>query len=101
MISKSDDETNFLHNLLLTNRHVAYLRKPCPNKSSVNIKLSKFQLFKMMQPGWFLSKHISPIIENWIAFMKNAVKPKSVLIPLGLTAAATVDDGIHKTNPRL
>ena len=41
MIGNSDDETNFPHKLLLTNRHIANLRKSFANNSSINIKLSK------------------------------------------------------------
>ena len=41
MIGDFDDETNFPHKLLLTNRKVANLRKAFNNKSSANIKLSK------------------------------------------------------------
>ena len=49
-----DDETNFPHKLLLTNRQVANLRKSFPNNLSTDIKLSKTQLSKMMQSGGFL-----------------------------------------------
>ena len=38
-----DDEINFSHKLLLTNRQVANLRKAFANKSSTDIKLSKTQ----------------------------------------------------------
>ena len=36
-----NDEANFLHKLLLTNRQVSNLRKAFANKSSTDIKLSK------------------------------------------------------------
>ena len=36
-----DDETNFPHKVLLTNRQVANLRKAFANNSTTNIKLSK------------------------------------------------------------
>ena len=38
-----DEETNFPHKLLLTNRRVKNLRKAFANKSSADIKLSKIQ----------------------------------------------------------
>ena len=41
MIGNSDDETNFPHELLLTNRQVANLLKAFANNSSTDIKLSK------------------------------------------------------------
>ena len=40
-----DDETNFPHKLLLTNRQVANLRKAFANYLSTDIKLSKTQLY--------------------------------------------------------
>ena len=39
-----DNETNFLHMLLLTNTQVSRLRKAFANHSSADIKLSKTQL---------------------------------------------------------
>ena len=61
MIGNSDDETNFPHKLLLTNRKVENLR---------------------------------PLLKTGLPLMKNIIKPltKSVLIPLGLTAAASAAD---------
>ena len=44
MIGNSDDETNFPHKLLLTNKQVANLRKAFANHTSTDIKLSKAQL---------------------------------------------------------
>ena len=41
MIGNLDDETNFPHKLLLTNRQVANLRKAFANYLSINVKLSK------------------------------------------------------------
>ena len=48
-----DNETNFPHKLLLTNRQVSNLRKAFANNSSTNMKLSKIQLSKMMKSGGF------------------------------------------------
>ena len=42
-----DNETNFPHKLLLTNRQVSNCRKAFTNSSSSDIKLSKTQLSKM------------------------------------------------------
>ena len=44
-----DNETNFSHKLLLTDREVLNLRKSFANNSSDDIKLSKTQLSKMIQ----------------------------------------------------
>ena len=54
VIGNSNDETNFPHKLLLTNRQVSNLRKAFTNNSSTNMKLSKIQLSKMMKSGGFL-----------------------------------------------
>ena len=94
-----DNENNFPHKLLLTNRQVANLRKSFANHSSANIKLSKNQLSKMIQSGGFLSRLLGPLLKTGLPLIKNVIKPlaKSVLIPLGLTAAASAADaGIHK-----
>ena len=49
MIGNSDEETNFPHKLLLTNRRVANLRKAFANHTLTDIKLSKAQLTKMQK----------------------------------------------------
>ena len=61
--------------------------------------LSKVQLSKMIQSRGFLGRLLGPLLKTGLPLMENVVKPlaKSVLIPLGLTAAAsTADTGIHK-----
>ena len=95
----SDNETNFHHKLLLTNRQVANLRKAFTNHLSADVKLSKTQLPKMIQSGGFLGRLLGPLLKAGLPLIKNVTKllAKSVLIPLGLTAAAwAVDAKIHK-----
>ena len=99
MIGNSSDNTNFPHELLLTNRQVANLRKAFTNQLSTDIKFSKAQLSKMIQSGGFLGKLLGPLLKTGLPSIKSVIKPlaKSVLIPLGLTAAASAADvGIHK-----
>ena len=94
-----DNETNVPHQLLLTNRQVRDLRKYFANDLSTDIKLSKSQLSKMIQLGGFLVRLLGPLLKTGLPLTKNVIKPltKSVLIPLGLTAAASAADvGIHK-----
>ena len=94
-----DNETDFPHNLLLTNRQVANLRKSFTNNLSTDIKLSKSQLSKMIQSGGFISRLLCPLLKTELSLIKNMIKPlaKSVLIPLGLPAAASaVDAGTHE-----
>ena len=53
----------------------------------------------MIQSGGFLGRLLGPLLKTGLPLMKNVIKPlaKSVLIPLGLTAAASAADvGIHK-----
>ena len=97
MVGNSNDNTNFPHKLLLTNRQVANIRKAFAKNTSTDIKLSKTQLSKMIQSGGFLGRLLGPLLKTGLPLMKSAIKPlaKSVLILLGLTAAAA-DAGIHK-----
>ena len=48
-----DNEVDFPHQLLLTNRQVSNLRKAFASNSSTDIKFSKTQLSKMIQSGGF------------------------------------------------
>ena len=96
-----DNETDFPHKLLLTNRQVLNLCKAFSNHLSANIKLSKIQLSKMIQSGGFLGRLLGRLLKTGLPLIKNVIKPlaKTVSIPLGLTAAASVADaGIHKKN---
>ena len=98
MIGNSDEETNSPHKLLLTNRQVANLRKSS-NNLSANIKLSKSQLYKIVQSGRFLGRLLGPLLKTRLPLMKILIKPlaKNVLIPLGLIAAASAADAeIHR-----
>ena len=100
MVDNFDDETNFTHKLLLTNRQVANIRKAFANYSSTNIKLSKTQLSKTIQSRGLLGKLLGSLLKTGLPLMKNLIKTlaKTVLISLGLTAAvsAAADAGIHK-----
>ena len=58
MVSNSNDNTNFPLELLLINRQVANIRKAFANHSSIDIKLSKTKLSKMIQSGGFFRKLI-------------------------------------------
>ena len=99
MVGNSNDNTNFPNELLLTNRQVANIRKAVTKNTSIDIKLSKAQLSKMIQSEGFLGTLIDPLLKTGLPLMKSVIKPlaKSVLIPLGLTAAASgAGAGIHK-----
>ena len=78
--------------MLLTNTQVLRLRQVFANNSSADLKLSKTQLHRKERPGWFLGRLLGPLLKN--VFKTLA---KSVLIPLGLTTAASAADAaIHK-----
>ena len=94
MVSNSNDNTNFPHELLLTNRQIANIRKALANHSSIDIKFSKTQLSKMMQSGGILGnllgKLAGPLMKVAIPLAKN------VLAPLGLSSAMSAIDGSIK-----
>ena len=104
MIGDSNDQANFPHKLLLTDRRVSNIRKAFANHSSADIKLSKTQLSNMIQSGGFLGRFLGPLLKTGLPLIKNVIKPlaKIVLIPLGLTAAASAADaGMYKKNIRI
>ena len=66
---------------------------------SIHLKLSRAQISKIIQSGGFLGRLLGPLLKTGLPVIRNVIKPlaKSVLIPLGLTAATSaVDAGIHK-----
>ena len=87
MIGNSDDEANFPHKSLLTNRQVANIRKAFANHTSTDIKFSKAQLTKM-QKGGFL-RFLAPLLKSGLPVLKSEIKPLGML---GLTAAASATD---------
>ena len=94
MVSNSNDNTNFPHELLLTSLQVANIHKAFANHSLIDIKLSKTQLPKMIQSGGFLGnllgKLAGPLMKVVMPLAKN------VLAPLGLSGAMSAIDGSIK-----
>ena len=91
---------NLLLELLLTTRQKIKIRNAFNNNNrSTDLKLSKAKINKIIQSGEFLGKLFGPLLKTGLPLIKNVIKPlaKSVLIPLGLTAAASAADArIHK-----
>ena len=90
---------NLPHELLLTTRQKTKIRNAFNNNMSTDLKLSKAQINKIIQSGGFLSKLLGPLLKTGSPLIKNVIKPlaKNILIPLGLTAAASAADaGIYK-----
>ena len=91
MIINSDDETNFRHKLLLTNRQVVNLRKSFANRTSTDINLSKAQLTKM-QNCEFL-RFLAPLLNSGLPLL-SLIK---LLSMLGFTpATSAADTAINK-----
>ena len=87
MIGNLDDEGNFPHKLLLTNRQVANIRKTFVNHTSTDIKLSKAQLIKMQKGGFF--RFLVPLLKPGLPLLKSVIKPLGML---RLTAASSAAD---------
>ena len=63
------------------------------------LSYQKLNYLRMIHLGGFPGRLLSPLLKTGLPLIKNVIKPlaKSVLIPLGLTAAASAADaGIHK-----
>ena len=87
------------HELLLTARQITKLRNAFNSNMATNLKLSGAQISKIIEYGGFLGRLLGPLLKTGLPLIKNVIKPlaKSVLISLGLTAAASAADaGIHK-----
>ena len=81
--------------LLLTTKQKTKLRNAFNNNISIDLKLSRAQISKLIQSAGFLgsllSKLAGPLMKVAIPLAKN------VLAPLGITAAASaIDAGIQK-----
>ena len=90
---------NLPHEFSLTTRRTTTQRNAIENNMSTDIKLSKAQISKIIQSGRFLGKLLGPLLKPGLPLIKNIIKllAKSILIPLGLTAAASAADaGIQK-----
>ena len=83
------DENVYPHKLLLTKTQAEKLKK---SDGAADIKFSKTQIKKLAQSGGFLGKLLAPLLKFAVPLAKN------VLLPLGLTAAASATDaGIQKS----
>ena len=94
IIGDYNNENNFPNKLLLTNTQVSKLRKAFANTFSANTKLSKTEWHKIGQSGGFLGRILGPLLKTELPLMENVLKllAKIVIIPLGLTSAASATD---------
>ena len=74
MIGNSNDETKFLHTLLLTDTQVSKIGKAFANGSSANMKFSKTHLSKMIQSGGILADLLLAIPQAMSLAGKEALK---------------------------
>ena len=90
MNAKIFNGNNLPHELLLTARQVTKLRNNIENNLQTDIKLSKSQIFKIIQ-----FKLLGPLLKIGLSFLKSVIKPLGLL---GLTAASSaIDAGVQKT----
>ena len=83
------------HELLLTTRQKKKLRNAFNNNISTDLKLSKVQISKIIQPGGFLESLLSKLAGSLI--IVAIPLEKNVLAPLGITSATSaIDAGIQK-----
>ena len=66
-----DNEIDFPHEFLLTNKQVSNLRKAFSNHLSADIKLSKTKLSKMIQSWGFLGRLLGPLLNAGLPLIKN------------------------------
>ena len=89
------DGNDLPHESLLTTRQKTKLKNAFTNNMSTDLKLSKTQIFKIIQSGGFLG-----LLLNKLAGLLMKVEiplAKNVLALLGITAAASaIDAGIQK-----
>ena len=61
---------------------------------SIDIKLSKAQISKIIQSGGFLGKILGPLLKIGLPLLKSVIKPLGLL---GLTAESlAIDAGLQK-----
>ena len=70
MSSNSNDEANFPHKLLITDRQILS-RRAFANNLSTDIKLSDTQISKIIQLGRFLGRSLWVLIKVGLPLMKN------------------------------
>ena len=96
MSFKKFDGNDPSHELLLSTRQRKNLRNAFNNNMSIDLKLSKAQVPKIVQSGGFLGSLLSTFVGP---LMKVAIPlEKNILAPLEITAAASAIDADIKKN---
>ena len=82
------------HELFLTKRQTTKLKNAIGNNMSIDTKLSKSQIYKIIQSREFLGKLLDPLLKTGLPLLKSVIKPLGLL---GLTAASSaIDAGVQK-----
>ena len=91
MCAKNFNLDNLPHELFLTLKQPTKLRNNIEDNMSVNIKLSKAQIKKVIMSGGALGS----ILAGLAGLLTKTIPPlaKNVLLPLGLSAAMSDIDG--------
>ena len=91
MSAKNFNLDNLPHELFLTQKQPTKLRNNIEDNMSVNIKLSKAQIQKIIMSGGALAS----ILAGLAGLLTKTIPPlaKNVLLPLGLSAAMSGIDG--------
>ena len=102
MTGSSNDETNFPHELLLTDTQVSKIRKAFANGSSADIKFSKTQLSKTIQSGGIPPELIGAIPLAMFQSGKRSIKKSISLAPAlaGRAAEYYINKGVNKLNKK-
>ena len=80
---------NLPQELFLTQIQITKLRNNIENNLQTDIKLSKAQISKIIQPGGVLGKLLGPLLKTGLPLLKSVIKPLGLL---GLTAASSAID---------
>ena len=87
IIGNFDDETIFSFKLLF-NRQAANLPKSLANSLSVNIKLSKIQLSKIVLSGGFLGELLGPLLKTGLPLMKNVIQTSAIFYSISVDSSS-------------
>ena len=94
MNAKTFNRNNLPHELSLTTRQTTKLRNAIENNISTDIKLSKAQIFKIIQSSGFLGKIPGLLLKTGLSLLESVIKPLGLL---GLTVASSaIDAGVQK-----
>ena len=75
------NENNLPHELLLRTRQTTKPRNSIENNMSIEIKLSKAQISKIIQFGGFFGKILGPLLKTGLPLLKSVIKPLEPIDP--------------------